>query len=53
VVETGGRGSHVISGVANADAFAVLPRGVELVSPGEPVVLELFKAVETRPVGDE
>ncbi|MGH3649791.1 MAG: molybdopterin molybdotransferase MoeA, partial [Acidimicrobiia bacterium] len=53
VLETGGRGSHVISGVANADAFAVLPLGVEQVSRGDSVVLEMFKAVETRPVGDE
>lgn len=48
VVQTGGGGSHVLSGAANADALAVLPVGVETVDEGEPVVLELFRAVETR-----
>lgn len=52
VARTGGQGSHVLSGVANADAFAVLGRGVERVEPGDPVVLELFRAVETRMVTD-
>lgn len=50
VVQTGGRGSHVLSGAANADAFAVLPVDVEKVAKGEPVILELFRAVETRTV---
>jgi molybdopterin molybdotransferase len=53
VVQTGGSGSHVLSGAANADAFAVLPVGVEAVAAGERVILELFRAVETRSVGDE
>lgn len=48
VVQTGGRGSHVLSGAANADAFAVLPTGVAAVEEGEPVILELFRAMETR-----
>lgn len=48
VVKTGGQGSHVLSGAANADAFAVLPVGVERVAVGEPVILELFGAAETR-----
>jgi molybdopterin molybdotransferase len=52
VARTGGQGSHVLSGVANADAFAVLGRRVERVAPGDPVVLELFRAVETRMVTD-
>ena len=52
VVQTGGSGSHVLSGAANADAFAVLPVEVEKVAEGEPVILELFRAVETRAVGD-
>lgn len=52
VVQTGGSGSHVLSGAANADAFAVLPVGVERVVSGEPVILELFRAVETRAVDD-
>ena len=52
VVQTGGSGSHVLSGAANADAFAVLPVEIEKVAEGEPVILELFRAVETRAVGD-
>lgn len=50
VVQTGGSGSHVLSGAANADAFAVVPVGVGDVAGGEPVVLELFRAVETRAI---
>lgn len=50
VVQTGGRGSHVLSGMANADAFAVLPRGVELVPEGGEVIVEMFRAAETRGV---
>jgi len=50
VAQTGGSGSHVLSGAANADAFAVLPVDVEKVPKGEPVILELFRAVETRTV---
>ncbi len=48
VVRTGGSGSHVLSGAANADAFAVLSTGVASVPEGQPVLLELFRAVETR-----
>lgn len=48
VVQSGGSGSHVLSGVANADAFAVLAIGESLVEAGGPVTLELFRAVETR-----
>lgn len=51
VVQTGGSGSHVLSGAANADALAVLPVGVDEVEKGEPVTLELFRAVETRVIG--
>jgi molybdopterin molybdotransferase len=52
VVQTGGGGSHVLSGAANADAFAVLPVDVGEVPKGEPVILELFRAVETRAIDD-
>jgi molybdopterin molybdotransferase len=48
VVKTGGQGSHVLSGAANADVFAVLPRRVSHVVEGEAVILELFRAMETR-----
>jgi len=52
VVKTGGQGSHVLSGAATADAFAVLERGVTRIEASEPVVLELFRAQETRSVED-
>ncbi|MGD2043200.1 MAG: molybdopterin molybdotransferase MoeA [Acidimicrobiia bacterium] len=52
VVQTGGQGSHVLSGAANADAFAVLPRDVARVAEDEPVILELFRAIETRTIDD-
>lgn len=48
VVKTGGQGSHVLSGAATADVFAVLPREVSRVAEGQPVILELFRAMETR-----
>lgn len=48
VAQTGGSGSHVLSGAANADAFAVLAVDVSDVPNGETVVLELFRSVETR-----
>lgn len=51
VLQTGGQGSHVLSGAANADAFAVLPVGVEEVAEGGDVILELFHARETRGIG--
>lgn len=52
VGKTGGQGSHVLSGAANADLFAVLTIGVDRVAAGDPVILELFRAMETRTVGD-
>ncbi|MFP3882139.1 MAG: gephyrin-like molybdotransferase Glp [Actinomycetota bacterium] len=48
VEQTGGSGSHVLSGAANADAFAVLSVDVAEVAAGDTVTLELFRAVETR-----
>ena len=53
VFQTGGGGSHVLSGVANADAFAVLGVGVAHLAAGSPVTLELFRAVETRSISDD
>lgn len=52
VVISGGSGSHVLSGAANADAFAVLGIGEDRVDKGAQVVLELFGATETRMVTD-
>lgn len=52
VAQTGGQGSHVLSGAANADAFAVLPVGVEEIEAGGQVILELFRAAETREIGN-
>ncbi len=53
VMPTGGQGSHVLSGAANADAFAVLPRDVARIARGEEVILELFRSVETRVVSHD
>lgn len=53
VVQTGGSGSHVLSGAARADAFAVLGVDVAEVVAGDRVILELFRAVETRGVDDD
>ena len=52
VAQTGGSGSHVLSGAARADAFAVLPVDVDSISEGDPVILELFRSVETRSADD-
>lgn len=49
VRQTGGQSSNVLSAAARADAFAVMPVGVDQVDEGEPVILELFRSVETRP----
>lgn len=51
VHQTGGQSSNVLSAAARADAFAVIPVGVEEVGIGEPVIVELFRALETRPAG--
>jgi molybdopterin biosynthesis enzyme len=52
VVSTGGQASNVLSGAGRADCFAVLPVGVASVDVGDPVTLELFRAVETRGADD-
>ena len=49
---TGSQASNVLSGAAAADAFAVVPRGVADIEEGRPVILELFRALETRKVDD-
>ncbi len=39
----GGQGSHVLSALASADGFAVIPRGVADVEAGAEVDLEMFR----------
>lgn len=48
VSQTGGQGSNVLSAAARADAFAVVPVGVERIEVGDRVILELFRSMETR-----
>ena len=48
VIRSGGQESNVLSAAANADAFAVVPRGVETIEEGEAVLLEMFQSPETR-----
>lgn len=48
VRSSGGQSSNVLSALAAADAFAVIPVGVGDVDSGEPVTLELFRSPETR-----
>jgi molybdopterin molybdotransferase len=47
-VGSGGQGSNILSGLANADAFAVVPIGVGSLSAGDPVTLEMFTWAENR-----
>lgn len=50
--EAGSQDSNALSAAGNADAFAVIPRGVGIVEPGEPLVLELFRSPEIREAVD-
>jgi molybdopterin molybdotransferase len=45
---SGGQSSNVLSALAAADAFAVVPAGVPTVPAGGPVVLEMFRQAESR-----
>ncbi|MCB1247646.1 MAG: molybdopterin molybdotransferase MoeA, partial [Acidimicrobiia bacterium] len=47
-VRSGGQGSNVVSALADAQAFAVVPVGVSSMSAGEPVTLEMFTWDEAR-----
>ena len=49
-LRSGGQGSNILSALAAADAFAVVPVGVGSVSAGEPVTLEMFRWNESRAV---
>ena len=45
---SGGQRSNVLSALAAADAFAVVPVGRSVVGKGEPLTLEMFKWPESR-----
>lgn len=46
--KSGGQQSNVLTALALADAFAVVPRGTGTIAAGEPVELEMFRAPEQR-----
>jgi molybdenum cofactor synthesis domain-containing protein len=48
VEPSGDQGSNVLSALAAADAFAVVPRGVEAIEDGAEVAIELFRLPESR-----
>ena len=49
---SGAQMSNVLSSLARADAFAVVPVGTGYVEVGDRVTIELFRAPETRPASD-
>lgn len=51
-VTSGGQASNVLSALAEADAFAVIPLGVGSLSAGDPVTLEMFTWCESRQLDD-
>ena len=48
VRSSGGQSSNVLSALARADAFAVIPVGTGRVQAGDPVTVELFRSPEAR-----
>ena len=52
-LRSGGQGSNVLSALATADAFAVIPVGVGSVSAGDDVELEMFRSPESRSATDD
>ena len=52
VRSAGGQASNVLSALAAADAFAVIPVGVGAVAVGDRVVVELFRADESRTLAE-
>jgi molybdenum cofactor synthesis domain-containing protein len=48
VEPSGGQGSNVLSALAAADAFAVVPRGTDVVEDGAEVAIEMFRLPESR-----
>lgn len=51
-VRSGGQGSNVLSALAAAEAFAVVPVGVGSLSAGDPVTLEMFTWAENRGIDE-
>ncbi len=51
-VRSGGQGSNVLSALAAAEAFAVIPVGVGSLSAGDPVTLEMFAWAENRGIDE-
>ena len=49
---SGGQMSNVLSALARADAFAVVPVGTGAINPGDTVTLELFRSPESRPASE-
>jgi len=52
VRSAGGQASNVLSTLAAADAFAVIPVGVGRLGAGDRVTLELFHADESRTLAE-
>ena len=48
VRSSGGQSSNVLSALARADAFAVIPVGTGSVQAGDPITIELFRSPEAR-----
>ncbi len=48
VVKSGGQASNVLSAAANADGFAIVPRGTGTIGRGGEVTVEMFKWPESR-----
>jgi len=51
-VRSGGQGSNVLSTLAAAEAFAVVPVGTGSLSAGDPVALEMFAWAENRGIDE-
>lgn len=49
---SGGQSSNVLTAVANGDAFAVVEEGVDLVTAGAPVSLEMYRWPEERTIDE-
>ena len=52
VRSSGGQSSNVLSALARADAFAVIPVGTGSVQAGDPMTIELFRSPEARTASD-